>query len=111
MRDLGIPWPEKPPADVDPFEAHLNLSIRWNIPLWFDVKMLPPLADTSKNRKVIYIYPSAYAKFWKGQYLVMTSQATILRYLDQYLAYFRPDSTRNASGEGGHRTVPVSRCV
>ncbi|KAH8027066.1 hypothetical protein HPB51_002011 [Rhipicephalus microplus] len=106
MRDLGIPWPEKPPADVDPFEAHLNLSIRWNIPLWFDVKMLPPPADTSRGRKVIYIYPSIYAKFWKGQYLVMTSQATILRYLDQYLAYFHPDSTRNASGEVATELCP-----
>ncbi|KAH7985764.1 hypothetical protein HPB51_026760 [Rhipicephalus microplus] len=106
MRDLGIPWPEKPPADVDPFEAHLNLSIRWNIPLWFDVKMLPPPADTSRGRKVIYVYPSIYAKFWKGQYLVMTSQATILRYLDQYLAYFHPDSTRNASGEVATELCP-----
>ncbi|KAL1436798.1 hypothetical protein MTO96_049338 [Rhipicephalus appendiculatus] len=57
MRELGIPWPEKPPIDVDPFEAHLNLSIRWNVPLWFDVKMLPALRVS--GRKVIYIYPSA----------------------------------------------------
>ncbi|KAL1436796.1 hypothetical protein MTO96_049336 [Rhipicephalus appendiculatus] len=97
MRELSIPWPEKPPSDVDPFEAHLNLSIRWNIPLWFDVKMLP--AATKSGRKVIYIYPSTYAKFWRGQYLVMTSQASTLRYLDQYLAYFHAESTSNASGE------------
>ncbi|KAH7972232.1 endothelin-converting enzyme 1 [Rhipicephalus sanguineus] len=97
MLELGIPWPEKPPSDVDPFEAHLNLSIRWNVPLWFDVMMLPD--DTVSGRKAIYIYPSTYAKFWRGQYLTMTSPDSIRRYVDQYLAYFYQDSTRNASGE------------
>ncbi|KAH8029128.1 hypothetical protein HPB51_022712 [Rhipicephalus microplus] len=97
MRDLSIPWPEQPPSDVDPFEAHLNLSIRWNVALWFDVKMLP--ARTASGRKVIYIYPSAYAKFWREQYLAMTSQASMRQYVDQYLASFYDTSTRNASGE------------
>lgn len=97
LRDLSIPWPEKPHSDVDPFEAHLNLSIRWNVPLWFDLKMLP--AEPVDGHKAIYIYPSAYAKFWKGQYLTMTSQASVRRYVDQYLAYFRDKSERNTEGE------------
>ncbi|KAH7972233.1 hypothetical protein HPB52_009768 [Rhipicephalus sanguineus] len=97
MRDLGVPWPEKPPINVDPFEAHLNMSIRWNVPLWFDVKMLPD--DTLGDLKVIYIYPSAYAKFWKGQYLAIIGQGSMRRYVDQYLAYFYPESTPNAGGK------------
>ncbi|XP_075555919.1 endothelin-converting enzyme 1-like isoform X2 [Dermacentor variabilis] len=86
LRDLGVPWPDTPPSDVDPFEAQLNLSVRWNIPLWFDVKMLPgkPVA----GRKAIYVYPSAYANFWRGQYIAMNSEGAVRRYVDQYLAFF-----------------------
>ncbi|XP_070377814.1 neprilysin-2-like isoform X2 [Dermacentor albipictus] len=86
LRDLGVPWPDTPPSDVDPFEAQLNLSVRWNIPLWFDVKMLPgkPVA----GRKAIYVYPSAYANFWRRQYIAMNSEAAVRRYVDQYLAFF-----------------------
>ncbi|XP_075724062.1 endothelin-converting enzyme 1-like [Rhipicephalus microplus] len=104
MRDLSVPWPETPPRDVDPFEAHLNLSIRWNIPLWFDVKMLP--ADNSRANKFIYIYPSAYAKFWKGEYDAITSQGSMREYVNQYIEYFYHELTPNSSGQA----ADICRC-
>ncbi|KAL3174409.1 hypothetical protein MRX96_040992 [Rhipicephalus microplus] len=104
MHDLSVPWPETPPRDVDPFEAHLNLSIRWNIPLWFDVKMLP--ADTSRANKFIYIYPSAYAKFWKGEYDAITSQGSMRQYVNQYIEYFYHELTPNSSGQA----ADICRC-
>ncbi|XP_077523369.1 neprilysin-1-like [Amblyomma americanum] len=86
MHNLSVPWPEMPPQNVDPFEAHLNLCVRWNMPLWFDLRLLPgrPL----DGRKAIYVYPSAYAKFWRNQYLSMNSEATERQYVDNYLVYF-----------------------
>ncbi|KAL3174395.1 hypothetical protein MRX96_040978 [Rhipicephalus microplus] len=90
--------------DVDPFEAHLNLSIRCNIPLWFDVKMLP--ADTSRANKFIYIYPSAYAKFWKGEYDAITSQGSMRQYVNQYIEYFYHELTPNSSGQA----ADICRC-
>ncbi|XP_037576383.2 endothelin-converting enzyme 1 [Dermacentor silvarum] len=86
MHDLGISWPGTPPSNVDPFEAHLNLSIHWNVPLWFDLRMLP--GNPVAGRKAIYVYPSPYAKFWRGQYIAMNSEAAVRRYVDQYLAFF-----------------------
>ncbi|XP_050036642.1 endothelin-converting enzyme 1-like [Dermacentor andersoni] len=102
LRDLGVPWPDTPPSDVDPFEAQLNLSVRWNIPLWFDVKMLP--GKPVSGRKAIYVYPSAYANFWRGQYIAMSSGAAVRRYVDQYLAFFLDvDGTNQKTVSADHR--------
>ncbi|KAK8757458.1 hypothetical protein V5799_004909 [Amblyomma americanum] len=86
MRNLSVPWPEVPPRDADPFEAHLNLCVRWNMPLWFDVTLLP--GRTAAGRQRIYIGPSVYAKFWRSQYSSMNSDSVVSQYLNQYLANF-----------------------
>lgn len=62
MQDLGVPWPETPvptvPADV--LDVVIKLCINWQVPLWFDIKMLPE--KTSRNQKILYIGPNEYAK-------------------------------------------------
>ncbi|KAH7984444.1 hypothetical protein HPB52_020860 [Rhipicephalus sanguineus] len=40
MRELRVPWPEAPPAGVDPLEVVLDLSLSWRLGPWFDVTVL-----------------------------------------------------------------------
>ncbi|KAH7941550.1 hypothetical protein HPB49_014859 [Dermacentor silvarum] len=95
LRILSIPWPELPTGNADPFDVHFRLCVRWNIPLWFDVRLLPE--DALKSRRAVYIGPSVYAKFWGSQYRSMGSEATIRQYVGQYLLYFDEDYGQNAS--------------
>ncbi|KAH7941012.1 hypothetical protein HPB49_009189 [Dermacentor silvarum] len=95
LQILSIPWPELPTGNADPFDVHFTLCVRWNIPLWFDVRLLPERA--LKSRRAVYIGPSVYAKFWGSQYRSMGSEATIRQYVDQYLLYFDEDYGQNAS--------------
>ncbi|KAH7972785.1 hypothetical protein HPB52_017034 [Rhipicephalus sanguineus] len=89
LRTLDIPWPEQPTGDRDPFEVHFNLCVRWNMPLWFDVRLLPE--EALKSRRAIYVDPSVYAKFWGSQYRSMGDDATVRRYIDQYVLHFDVD--------------------
>ncbi|XP_075556774.1 neprilysin-11-like [Dermacentor variabilis] len=86
MRSLGIPWPEAPPGDANPFDVHLNLCVRWNIPLWFDVRLLPN--KTVSGRRTVYVGPSAFAKFWANQFRSISTDSAVRRYIHQYLVYF-----------------------
>ncbi|XP_065298221.2 uncharacterized protein [Dermacentor albipictus] len=61
LRILNISWPEVPTGNADPFDVHFSLCVRWNIPLWFDVRLLPE--DALKSRCTVYIGPCVYAKF------------------------------------------------
>ncbi|KAH9381929.1 hypothetical protein HPB48_009296 [Haemaphysalis longicornis] len=40
LRNLSIPWPERPPSGVDPLDAFLNLCITFQVALCFDVKII-----------------------------------------------------------------------
>ncbi|XP_070378327.1 endothelin-converting enzyme 1-like [Dermacentor albipictus] len=95
LRILNIPWPEVPTGNADPFNVHFSLCVHWNIPLWFDVRLLPE--DALKSRRAVYIGPSVYAKFWGSQYRSMGSEAEIRQYIGQYLLYFDEDYGENAS--------------
>ncbi|KAH7941011.1 hypothetical protein HPB49_009188 [Dermacentor silvarum] len=95
LRNLSIPWPELPTGDTDPFDVHFSVCVRWNIPLWFDVRVLPE--DALKSRRAVYIGPSVYAKFWGSQYRSMASEATIRQYVGQYLLYFDEEYGQNTS--------------
>ncbi|KAK8771323.1 hypothetical protein V5799_025430 [Amblyomma americanum] len=90
MCNLSVPWPEVPPRDVDPFEVHLNLCVRWNMTLRFDVQLLA--SNPIGGRKTVYIGPSVYAKFWASQYRLMHSASAVQRYIVHYLAYFYDDN-------------------
>ncbi|KAH6926293.1 hypothetical protein HPB50_016476 [Hyalomma asiaticum] len=89
LRTLSIPWPEEPIDDQDPFDVHFNLCVRWNMPLWFDVRLLPDKA--LKSRHAIYVGPSVYAKFWGSQYRSMGDDAVARRYIDEYILHFDVD--------------------
>ncbi|KAL1483568.1 hypothetical protein MTO96_033099 [Rhipicephalus appendiculatus] len=86
LRTLDIPWPEQPTGDRDPFDVHFNLCVRWNIPLWFDVRLLPD--NALKSRRAIYVDPSVYAEFWGSQYRSMGDDAVVRRYIDEYILHF-----------------------
>ncbi|KAH7958098.1 hypothetical protein HPB51_027919 [Rhipicephalus microplus] len=86
LRTLDIPWPEQPTGERDPFDVHFNLCVRWNMPLWFDVRLLPD--EALKNRRAIYIDPSVYAKFWGSQYRSMGDDAAVRRYIEEYILHF-----------------------
>ncbi|KAH7972242.1 hypothetical protein HPB52_009892 [Rhipicephalus sanguineus] len=100
LRALDIPWPQQPTGDRDPFDVHFNLCVRWNIPLWFDVRLLPDKA--LKNRRAIYVGPSVYAKFWGSQYRSMGDDAAVRRYIDEYILHFDMDD-----GAANTSTQPV----
>ncbi|XP_037576603.1 neprilysin-1-like [Dermacentor silvarum] len=86
MRSLGIPWPEAPPRDANPFDVYMNLCVRWNIPLWFDIRLLPD--NTLKGQRTVYIGPSAFAKFWAKQFRSISGDSAVRGYINQYLVYF-----------------------
>ncbi|XP_070377351.1 uncharacterized protein [Dermacentor albipictus] len=95
LRILNIPWPEVPTGNADPFHIHFSLCVHWNIPLWFDVRLLPE--DVLKSRCAVYISPCVHATFWGSQCRSMGSEAKIRQYIGQYLFYFDEDYGENAS--------------
>ncbi|XP_077523321.1 neprilysin-2-like [Amblyomma americanum] len=104
LRNLGAPWPEVPLRDDDPFEVHLKLCVRWNMPLWFDVTLLP--GRTLAGRQAVYVGPSVYAKFWRSQYTSMNSDSVVSQYINQYLAYFTSQSdTKHAEQIADYKKV------
>ncbi|KAK8772345.1 hypothetical protein V5799_024411 [Amblyomma americanum] len=86
-----------------PIRSPPHLCVRWNMPLWFDVKLLP--GNPIGGRKTVYIGPSVYAKFWASQYRLMHSDSAVQRYIDQYLAYFYDENARSRAGIVNYNAV------
>ncbi|KAH7937500.1 hypothetical protein HPB49_012744 [Dermacentor silvarum] len=87
LQNLSIPWPEMPVQTVDILDVLIKLCVKWNIPLWFNAKML--FHRTADGQKIIYIGPSDYAYFWSQLYKDMDSQAA-RRYIGEYINIFHP---------------------
>ncbi|KAH7937501.1 hypothetical protein HPB49_012745 [Dermacentor silvarum] len=85
LQNLSIPWPEMPVQTVDILDVLIKLCVKWNIPLWFNAKMLSD--RTADGQKIIYIGPSDYAYSWSQIYKDMDSQAAHI-YIEEYVKYF-----------------------
>ncbi|KAK8776457.1 hypothetical protein V5799_030193 [Amblyomma americanum] len=86
LRNLSIPWPEVPVEPVDKLDVLFNLFIKWDIPLWFSVKMPPE--KTAAGEKIIWIGHSAYIDFWTNLYREMETESKIHNHVQQYIDYF-----------------------
>ncbi|XP_077553377.1 neprilysin-2-like [Haemaphysalis longicornis] len=97
LRNINIPWPERPPSGVDPLDAFLNLCIRFQVALWFDIKMAP--GKSVKGRKAVYITPSAQHKYLNVKYkkMMRKDDFTVTKYIDNLLKYFPYQGDANKS--------------
>ncbi|XP_077486448.1 neprilysin-2-like [Amblyomma americanum] len=86
LRNLSIPWPEVPVEPVDKLDVLFNLFIKWDIPLWFSVKVLPE--KTAAGEKIIRLGRSSYIDFWITLYREMDTDSKIHAYVQQFVKYF-----------------------
>ncbi|KAL1419529.1 hypothetical protein MTO96_026584 [Rhipicephalus appendiculatus] len=63
MRERGIFWPDSPKEPVSPVKVLFDLSINWNVHLWFTVKVLPAIPNKMPRR--IFLEPNDLLVFWK----------------------------------------------
>lgn len=56
MRELGLPWPDRPPMPADPMDLMVKLSFAWDLPSWIQLS-LDPL--TLRPQRV-FVRPAAY---------------------------------------------------
>ncbi|KAH6927509.1 hypothetical protein HPB50_004920 [Hyalomma asiaticum] len=85
LENLGIPWPEKPAKAVDKLDVLFKLSVKWDIHLWFTVKLLH--GKTAAGGSLLYIGPSRYTFFWSNLYNDISSYV-MRRYVGAYMKYF-----------------------
>ncbi|XP_037577241.2 uncharacterized protein LOC119459634 [Dermacentor silvarum] len=64
MHACGIFWPEKPNEPVRPAKALFDLSLNWNVHLWFSVKILPAIPN--KKPRLIFFEPNELMLLWKA---------------------------------------------
>ncbi|XP_077505495.1 endothelin-converting enzyme 1-like [Amblyomma americanum] len=41
MRELGLPWPDRPPVPADPMDLMVKLSFAWDLPSWIQLSLDP----------------------------------------------------------------------
>ncbi|KAG0442849.1 hypothetical protein HPB47_015555 [Ixodes persulcatus] len=80
--------------EVSPLDVALDLSIRWQMPFWFDVQLL---GESSSKRRRIYFSPSRRPTFWKSAYNEFTDERTFRKFSEDFRRIFLYHNVANAN--------------
>ncbi|CAN7947382.1 unnamed protein product [Ixodes hexagonus] len=94
MNEHRLFWPEDPKDEEGWMDLALELSIRWNLPFWFNIRLLE---STPLEPRRIYITGSIYTTFWTSNYKKLKQTNTYKTYMQNYLGLYSPTSVLNST--------------
>ncbi|XP_050037191.2 membrane metallo-endopeptidase-like 1 [Dermacentor andersoni] len=96
MQARGISWPEKPHEPVSPIKVLLDLSLNWNVHLWFTMKILP--ATPTEKPRHIFFAPNEFMLLWKAMFSQIPKE-TFQAVYNELFRIFSNDTNRERNGE------------
>lgn len=79
MSDTGIPWPKKSSNEKHPLEVLLTLTLKWNINLWFEVRL-----QYHRNSPHFVFMSTVETHFWSRQKSELKAYHYSLKYCEDF---------------------------
>ncbi|XP_075556646.1 neprilysin-like [Dermacentor variabilis] len=104
MRARGIVWPEKAEEAVSPEKALFDLSLNWNVHLWFTLKIFPSISK--EIPRLIFVEPNELMRRLKAVFSQIPRQ-TFHRVYKQLFRVFSNDTSSKPEPEDILKTFSV----
>ncbi|CAN7938267.1 unnamed protein product, partial [Ixodes hexagonus] len=85
MKQRRLAWPHNLDGRTNPLDVALDLCIRWELPLWFNIRLLP---KTPSNPRRLYFTPTIYTSFWVSHYKELAKSGRYKNYIENYMNLF-----------------------
>ncbi|XP_070378515.1 membrane metallo-endopeptidase-like 1 isoform X2 [Dermacentor albipictus] len=108
MHARGIPWPEKPHEPVSPIRVLFDLSLNWNVDLWFTMKVFSA-TSTEKPRHLSFA-PNELMLLWKAMFSQIPKE-TFQTVFKELFGIFSNDTNSEWNGESMGQTYRVLEAV
>ncbi|KAK8778968.1 hypothetical protein V5799_019689 [Amblyomma americanum] len=99
MREMGLSWPEPPLADADPLGLLVALSYRWQVHLWFEIRVL-----TRRGEWLLAFSPAPSLPFLLDQYKAVKDRRSFAVY---WMGYYR-DLHLNTTAPVDHASLQAT---
>ncbi|KAK8778971.1 hypothetical protein V5799_019692 [Amblyomma americanum] len=99
MREMGLNWPEPPLADADPLGLLVALSYRWQVHLWFEIRVL-----TRRGEWLLAFSPAPSLPFLLDQYKAVKDRRSFAVY---WMGYYR-DLHLNTTAPVDHSSLQAT---
>ncbi|XP_050037950.2 membrane metallo-endopeptidase-like 1 [Dermacentor andersoni] len=104
MRARGIVWPEKAEEAVSPEKALFDLSVNWNVHLWFTLKIFPFISK--ETPRLIFVEPNELMRWLKAVFSQIPKQ-TFQRVYKELFRVFSNDTSSEPEPEDILKTYGV----
>ncbi|XP_075554777.1 endothelin-converting enzyme 2-like [Dermacentor variabilis] len=101
MHARGISWPEKPHEPVSPIRVLFDLSLNWNVHLWFTTKIFP--ATSTETPRHIFFAPNELMPLWKSMFSQIPKE-TFQTVYNELFRIFSNDTSSEPDGESMGQT-------
>ncbi|KAK8787897.1 hypothetical protein V5799_022327 [Amblyomma americanum] len=109
MKAQGLLWPDDlsdplPRNSAKPLRSLVNLAVKWRLPLWFDIDLIP--SGNERNRAVC-LMPSRIAVLWNSlfDHVEFTDPYTKILSKEVFRRNIKPSSWPKGSGGVIHRSI------
>ncbi|XP_064487899.1 neprilysin-1-like [Ornithodoros turicata] len=82
MKMMQMSWPEEPRGGLSPFDLLVNLSVNWNMGLWFDVHVI----RRSGSLPMVHVDQGSIGLPWVQRQSDIVKQRLYETYVKQYVA-------------------------
>ncbi|KAH7953093.1 hypothetical protein HPB49_004596 [Dermacentor silvarum] len=90
MRDMGLNWPDPPRDDLSALDVHLALSYKWQVHLWFVVRVLElPVS----GKWLLVLEPATVLPILLNQYETVKESGSYNAYWMGFYSDMRTDNT------------------
>ncbi|CAN7938266.1 unnamed protein product, partial [Ixodes hexagonus] len=94
MKQRRLGWPLKLQGPPNPLDVALDLCIRWDLPFWFNIRLLQ---KTPSNPRRLYVTPTIYTSFWMSHYRELARPGRYRKYIESYMDLFDVQLSLNAT--------------
>ncbi|KAH9378370.1 hypothetical protein HPB48_006087 [Haemaphysalis longicornis] len=89
METLGIPWPDPPNGDTSPLRVVLESAYRFQIHLWFDIRLMPRSTSLGARLPFIHLRPSDHIITSFQEHQTVLASGAYTKYWRQFYGVFR----------------------